>query len=142
MPRVSSHFGLKDPRFQSIVMEQLTIAPISADSAQSITVAQLLGGWIFRTGMTAGRTDTLPSAAALVEGIQGAFVNLAFNFRVRNKNAGAFSQTLAAGAGGTVDSGSTMTTAQNAEHTYRIVLTNVDIGNEAYTVYSLGTGAF
>ena|SRR5215471_15712079 len=142
MPRVSSHFGLQDPRHQSPLMPMLTIAAITADSAQTLTTDQVVGGLIHRSGMTAGRTDTLPSAAALCEALQGVMVNSVFPLIVRNINAGAFSQTLAVGAGGTLATGSTATTAQNAEHTYRIHFTNVTPGSEAYTLYSASTGAF
>ena len=142
MPRVSSHFGLRDPRLQSLVMEQIVPAAISADSATTLTPAQVLGGQIVRTGMTAGRTDTLPTAAVLAEAMQGVFVGLAFQFEVRNQNAGAFAQTLAVGTGGTLSAGSTATTAQNNTHFYRLSFTNATIGAEAYLLESLGTLAF
>ena len=140
MPRVSSHFGLQDPRLQSILFEQMTIAAISADSNQTLTVDQVLGGWIHRSGLTAGRTDTLPTAAALCEAIQGVMVGTTFVLRVRNISAGAFSQTLAVGAGGTLASSNAVTTAQNNDHAYRIIFTNVTPGSEAYTLYSLSAG--
>jgi len=140
MPRVSSHFGLQDPRLQSILFEQINIAAISADSNQTLTTDQVLGGWIHRSGLTAGRTDTLPTAAQLCEAVQGCMVGTTFAFRVRNISAAAQTQTLAVGTGGTLASGNAVTTAQNNDHAYRIVFTNVTPGSEAYTLYSLGAG--
>jgi hypothetical protein len=142
MPRLSSHFDLQDPRFASLVIETLAPVTISTDANVTLTPAQLLSGWIFRS-IGAARTDTLPSAAALVEAIQGAMVNHAFTFRIRNISGGAFTHTLAAGAGGTAPTtgvAQTLTTAQSTEHTYRIVFTNVGVGTEAYSLYSMGQG--
>jgi hypothetical protein len=140
MPRVSSHFGLQDPRLQSLLFETLNIANVTADANVTLTTDQVLGGWIMRSGMGAARTDTLPTAAQLCEAVQGCAVNLSFAFRIRNVNAGAFAQTLAVGAGGTLAAGNTATTAQTTDHAYRIVFTNVTPGSEAYTLYSLGQG--
>jgi len=140
MARLSSHWGLRDPRLQSLLFEQIVPATITADANQTLTPTQVLGGWIFRSGLTAGRTDTLPSAAALAEAIQGVFVGTTFSFRVRNVSAAAQTQTLAVGAGGTLASGNAVTTAQNNDHSYRIIFTNATPGSEAYTLYSLGSG--
>jgi len=140
MARLSSHFGLRDPRLQSLLFEQIVPATVTADSNQTLTPTQVLGGWIFRSGLTAGRTDTLPSAAALAEAIQGVFVGTTFSFRVRNVSAAAQTHTIAVGAGGTLATNNAVTTAQNNDHSYRIVFTNATPGSEAYTLYSLGSG--
>jgi hypothetical protein len=149
MARVSSHFDLQEPRFAQVVFETVgstangAITTLSLDSNQTLTPAQLLNGWLFRS-IGAARTDTLPTAAALCEAVQGCYPGLGFTFRIRNISGGAFTHTLAVGAGGTAPTtgvAQTLTTAQSTEHAYRIVFTNVKAGTEAYNLYSLGAGA-
>ena len=74
MPRLSSHFGLQDPRFQSVLMphDRSTVLISTAGNLSTLTPAQVLSGWINRDGNGGARTDTLPSAAAMVEAVQGA----------------------------------------------------------------------
>ena len=130
----SSHFGLKDPRFQSLVYPTIVPATISTDANVTFTAAQVMGGHIIRS-IGAARTDTLPTAAALVDAIQGAMVGTSFTFHIRNNSGGAYTETLAAGTGGTTSG--TMTLAQNLSKSYMVVFTNVTAGSEAYTVYSM-----
>jgi len=131
-----NHFGLKDPRFQSLVYPLIVITTNATDAAQTYTVDQLMGGFFLR-GIGAARTDTLPTAALLVDAIQGAMVGTSFEFDIRNTSGGNFTITVAAGAGGTTSG--TMTVAQSNTKRFRVVLTNVTFGAEAYTVYSIGT---
>lgn len=140
MPRLSSHFGLQDPRLQSLVFPLCVPAVFNTTANTTLTPAQLLGGLILRDGNGGARTDTLPSAAALVEAIQGCMVGTCFEFAVRNTSSTAIGITLAVGAGGTASG--TMATAQNNSSDYLLVFTNVGIGTEAYTLYSKGTGVF
>ena len=142
MARLSSHFDLQDARFSTVIVECVQPLTIAADSNQTLTGAQLLCGLILRSGMTAARTDTLPSAAALCEAIQGCMVNHSISVRFRNVNATAQTYTIAVGAGGTLATGNGNTAAQNNDRVLRIILTNVTIGQEAYTVYSTGGGTF
>lgn len=137
MPRVSSHWPVADPRLGGISFQLVSISTNLPDSNQTYSTAVLLGGMIDRT-ITAGRTDTLPTAAALVEACQGVMVGHSFDFYVRNKAGSAVSVTVAVGAGGTIDTGSTVTVAQNNTRTFRIVFTNVSQGTEAYVLHSLG----
>lgn len=136
MPRLSAHFGLKDPRFQSLLFPLITVSTLT-DAATTLTTAQLLGGLIIQPAST-GRTDTLPTAALLVDAIQGAMVGTAFEFIVKNSGAGTI--TVAAGSGGTTSG--TMTIATTAIKRFMVVLTNVTVGSEAYTVYSFGSSTF
>ena len=141
MPRVSSHFGLQDPRFQSVVMPMIIPVNIATAGNVTYTTTQLLSGWIIRDGNGGARTDTLPSAAAMVEAVQGAQIGTSFEFEVRNSTATAVAITLAAGAGGTFSPpGSSV--AQNNTRTYLFSFTNVTLGQETYTVYSRGTAPF
>jgi hypothetical protein len=141
MPRVSTHFGLRDARLQSVVMPQIIPVAISTAGNVTYTPAQLLSGWINRDGNGGARTDTLPSAAAMCESVQGCMVGTAFEFELRNTSGTAIAITLAAGAGGTLNAAST-SVAQSNSRTYLFNFTNVTIGQEAYTVWSKGAGAF
>jgi hypothetical protein len=138
--RVSSHFGLQDPRFDSLVMPLNVVSTLSPAAAHTYTTDEILGGLILRDTNGAGRTDVLPTAALLVAAIQGAMVGTSFEFHIRNTADAAETLTISAGTGGTTSG--TMTIAQNNAKTFRVVLTNVGIGSEAYTVYSLGTVTF
>ena len=143
MPRLSSHFLLNDPRLESIAYPLTVVTTIPADSNQTLTAAQVTSGFIIRGGaMTAGRTDTLPSAAALCEAIQGVMVGTSFELPIRNAATGAFTITVAAGPGGTMfdPAGAVRQIAQNSTKFFQVIFTNVTPGSEAYTVYSLGGG--
>jgi hypothetical protein len=134
MPRLSTHFGLQDPRFASLIFFTTTPATIAADAGVTYTTDQVLGGFIQHTGLTTGRTGTMPTAAALVEAVQGAFVGLTFNFQVAPTGG---TLTVAVGTGGTAVG--TMTCVTTAFKTFAVRFTNVTVGSEAYSIYSLGT---
>lgn len=138
---LSSHFGLQDPRLQSLVFPQIIPVAISTAGNVTYTPAQLLSGFLLRDGNGGARTDSLPSAAALIAQIQGCMVGTAFEFELRNTSSTAIAITLAAGAGGTLNPAST-SVAQLNSRSYLLVFTNVTAGQEAYTVYSKGAGAF
>jgi hypothetical protein len=116
-------------------MFTIAIASIAADANQTLTTAQVIGGYIVRPSLTAGRTDTMPSAAAMCEAVQGCAPGLAFKFDYAPTGG---TGTLAMGAGGTAGNG-TMTCVTTAIKTFLFVFTNCTIGAEAYTVHSLGT---
>lgn len=141
MPRLSSHFGLHDPRFASVLMPMILPVTISTAGNVTYTPAQLMSGWLIRDGNGGARTDTLPTAAAMVEAVQGAMVGTSFEFELRNSSGTAIAITLAAGAGGTLSPAST-SVAQSNTRTYLFSFTNVTIGSEAYTVYARGTAAY
>lgn len=134
MPRTSSHFGLQDPRLQSLVMPLMI--PITFTAAATLTPPQLLQGFIIYNGSAANLT--LPSAAALCEAIQGAMVGTSFEVIMRSTGAG--TMTLVAGAGGTMSGTATVATANSRIFLFNF--TNVTIGQEAYTCYSEGTAPF
>jgi len=102
----------------------------------TVTAAQLLTKVLDGTPVAAA-TYTLPTAALLVEAIEGATVGDSFEFLVNNKSAGANTITVAGGSGGTADG--TLTVAQNVIRSFRIILTNVTSGAEAYAVYGIGS---
>ena len=68
MPRVSSHFSLQDPRFQSLVMPM--ILPLTLTAAATLTSPQLLQGFLI-VNAAAGVNITLPSASDLCNNVQG-----------------------------------------------------------------------
>ena len=140
MPRVSSHFALKDGRFASLTFPLIVPATYSTAGAVTLTTDQVLGGLLLRDGNGGARTDTLPNASDLVEAIQGCMVGTSFQFHVRNTSGTAIAITIAVGTGGTASG--TMTVAQSNAKTFMVVFTNVTVGSEAYTVYSLGTIVF
>jgi hypothetical protein len=119
------------------------IVPQTISTAGNVTYtpAQLMSGWINRDGNGGARTDTLPSASALAAAIQGVMVNTSFEFELRNTSGTAIAITLAGGAGVTFSPASS-SVAQLNTRTYLVVFTNVTPGQEAYTVYSRGTGPF
>lgn len=141
MPSLASHFGLQDPRFQSLVFPLIVPTPIATAGNVTYTAAQIMNGFILRDGNGGARTDTLPSASSLVNAIQGCMVNTSFEFELRNTTGTAVAITLAAGAGGTLNPAGT-SVAQLNSRSYLIVITNVTAGQEAYTVYAKGAGTF
>ena len=138
MPRLSSHQSIQDARFGTLTFPTTVNTANSTDANQTYTAAQVLGGLISRT-IGAARTDTMPTAAALVEAVQGVQAGHSFEFFVRNT--GGFTLTLAVGAGGTADAISTLTVTSGNTRTLKLIFTNVNVGSEAYTLYSLGSAA-
>jgi hypothetical protein len=114
-------------------------ASIATAGAVTLTIAQLLTGRIIRDCAGAGRTDTFPTAAAIVAGIAGAAVGDTFDCIITNGSDAAETITLAAGAGGTFDTNQTAASRvipQNMQKTVSIRLTNVGGGTEAYAIYA------
>lgn len=95
-----------------------TLSTVSTAGAGTLTGANLLAGILVRTGPTAGFTDTLPDASAIISALiansqysgSGAQtpngVDVGTTFRLRYLNTVAYAGTLAAGTGVTL-SGST-----------------------------------
>ena len=135
MPRVSSHFGLQDPRFQSLVMPM--ILPLTLTAAATLTSPQLLQGFLI-VNAAAGVNLTLPSASDLCNNVQGCMVGTSFEVEVRSIGAG--TATLVAGTGVTLNGAATVATLNS--RTFLVNITNVTLGSEAYTVYSKGSGTY
>ena len=134
MPRLSSHFGLRDPRLQSLVMPM--ILPLALTAAATLTSPQLLQGFIIYNGAAANLT--LPSASDLCNNIQGCMVGTSFEVEVRSIGAG--TATLVAGPGVTLNGAATVATLNS--RTFLVNITNVTLGSETYTVYSKGSGTY
>ena len=134
MPRLSSHFGLQDPRLESVSMPM--ILPLTLTAAATLTSPQLLPEFTIYNG--APGNLTFPTAADLSNNIQGCMVGTSFEVEVRS--AGAGTATLVASAGVTLSGTATVATLNS--RTILINFTNVTLGSEAYTVYSKGTATF
>jgi hypothetical protein len=115
-----------------------TLVTLLAGTNQTLTEAMLLGGEIIGTPTAAGNY-TLPTAALLLAAI-GAFVEqpwigITFYFNILNTSAGAFTITLVAGTGVTLNPAA-QTVVQNASSRYKVVFTSVGVGSAAaYTVF-------
>lgn len=119
----------------------LTQAPGSlTDAAETLTATQLKAQLLVCTP-TAARTKTLPSAASLVATLTS--VGSSLDFYVINLGADTFHITIAVpGSGSTVgymvvrDSDATAA-ADSGSAKFRLRMTNVTSGTEAYIVYRL-----
>lgn len=100
----------------------------------TLTVAQLFGGYITRSG-AAAVSDTFPTAAAIVAAIDQCEVGDSFEFGIINTNSGTL--TLVAGAGITL--AGTTTAATNTVRRYLATVTNVS--TPAVTIRGLDTAA-
>ena len=134
MPRLQSHFGLADPRLQTVSIPM--ILPVTLTATAVLTSPQALSGLIIYNG--AAGNLTLPSASDLCNNIQGCMVGSSFEVMVKATGAG--TATVVAGTGGTISGTATVATANI--RTFLVNFTNVTIGSEAYTVYSEGTAPF
>lgn len=136
-----SHFDVHTPIFGSILFPRITVTTTNTAANLALTAAQLLGGLILRDCNGSARTDTLPTAAAVVDAVEGCQVGQAFEFTVRNTSSTAVAITIAAATTATTISG-TATIAQLNSKTFLCVLTNVTLGSETMTVYSMGSVVF
>jgi hypothetical protein len=108
------------------------------DAADTLTVAQLLGYDSFRKNVTlsANRALTLPTAAALVAGLSGAKVGTSLTFSVTTGAlSGSGDVVVTPGTGGSSLGATAVDTLSQAQ--FRVRLTNVSSGTEAYQVQRL-----
>ena len=78
-----------------------TVTPVTEAGAAAVTytVAEILGGLLNRDALSGAKADLLPTAAALVAGINGCQVGTSFRTWIRNTGAGAGSITLTTNTG-------------------------------------------
>jgi hypothetical protein len=107
----------------------------SSASATTYTNDAVLGGLIVRTSAGSGITDTLPTAALILQHMNGAQVGSSVKFYVQNMSANAI--TLAVGAGITAANSADLTLAVKQSADYLLRFTNVSPGSEAATLYTL-----
>lgn len=109
---------------------------INNAAGQTLTAAQMVGGFLDRSGAVTV-SDTTPSAAAIVAAAPNVAVGDIIELRVRNRNTGTL--TLIAGAGVTLEGTTTIPTVNT--RLYAINFTNVTPGSEAVTISGLMVGA-
>lgn len=115
-----------------------TLTLPAVDAPDTLTVAQLLAYDSFRKNvtLTANRALTLPTAALLVAGLSGAKVGTSLVFSVTTGAlSGSGDVVVTAGTGGTTLG--TMTVDTSLQSQFRVRLTNVSSGTEAYQVQRL-----
>lgn len=78
----------------------IVTTPITTVGNGTLTAASLIGGQVLRTGPVAAFTDTTDTAVNIVAALPSFVANQTFIIRI--KNATAFTQTIAAGAGVTL----------------------------------------
>lgn len=143
-PQITSYTPTPiSPSFGTQINEVTVIASFGA-GAQTLTAAQILGGFVIGVP-TAAVNYTTDTATNIVNAIQAAKVGSTISFILRNKSAGAFTLTLVAGSGVTINSGDTATVAQSNQKVFTLIVTALPdaFGNgAAVTVYSMGTVVF
>lgn len=112
-------------------------ATVATATTVTLTAGQVLGGLILEDPAGGAVTATLPTAVLMIQAVPGATVGTSFYFTVRNTADASETITVAGGTGGTISG--TATIAQSNSKLFLFRFTAVDSGNEAYTVYSVGT---
>lgn len=107
------------------------VLPAAADSTP--TVAQLVGGTFDNTAATGDNDMDLPTAVAMVAGLDGALVGTSFEFHVVGDAASSLDVDV--GVGGTALGDNTVAAGTSAR--FQVRLTNVTSGSEAYTLTRL-----
>ena len=128
----------QSPVFSNPISEIITITSYPT-GARTLVPSDLLGGFVIQTANTA-QTDTLPAASVLLPLVQSPAVGLCLFFTIRNN--GTNTLTIAVGAGGTANTGDTLTIATLNQRSFMLQVTNVGdaLGIGAtYTLYSLGS---
>ena len=136
--------SIQSPAFSSQVNEVLTVSNLVGAGAQTLTAAEIVGGFIIGTP-TAAANYTTDTAKNIIAAIQGAQLGSAIQFTLRNKAAAADTITLVGGTGVTINAGDTATVAQSNQKTFLAVVTALPdaYGNgSAVTIYSMGTVVF
>ncbi len=121
------------------VVTPLATAPTANNL--NLTAANIIGGMIsvdliLSAALGAGATATLPTAAALVAAIPGAYAGMSYDLFVSNASSGAFDWTMTTNTGWTLSG--TQTVAQNTWRKFVVTLTNVTASSEAATFASTG----
>ena len=120
---------------------KFTVTTNDADSAQTYTAAQMLGGLIRRgtaNQITANRIDVTDTAAAIVAAIPGCIVGSGFEFSISNEDSTHTIQ-LDGGVGVTIAPTDPSTAIPvNSTGRFLVVVTNATAASEAVTIHCLG----
>jgi hypothetical protein len=139
MPIQSFSPSANYPRTSTLSYPTVTPTPEANVGNANYTVAEILSGLLNRDALSAAKADVLPTAAAIVAGINGCQVGTSFRTIIRNVSAAAGSITLTTNTGITLVG--TMVIPFQSFQELLFVATNVTPGQEAVSVYSLARGA-
>ena len=116
-----------------------TVTTDTTNGVDTYTAAEMYGGMIIRSGMTAGaKTDVTATAAALVAVIPGAVIGSWFDFYVSNRDN---DQNIIVDGGSNVTTSPADTTIPFGETAHFLVLcTNVTASSEAVTLHCMSVG--
>lgn len=108
-------------------------APVTvlADADQVLALSDLASKSIV-VSPSMSRTYTLPSAASIVASVSGLVVGDTLDAAIRNLSVMAC--MLAAGSGGSITGNAAISAMSGASKIFRIIMTNVTVGSEAYAV--------
>jgi hypothetical protein len=101
-------------------LDNLTANANAVDAATLMTVAQLLGGLYFRSGLTAGRTDTFPTVDGIIAALDNPQVDDSFGLTIRVNEA--FLLTITLGAGMVAGLGTITGVAASSTRHFRFTL--------------------
>lgn len=122
---------------QFVKGNEFTVTEDDTAGNLDITPAMVINGLLERDPNGGNRTDALPDADDLVAAVSGPYVGQVLDFLVVNTAAAANTVTITAGADGTMKPATPAAIAQNQARLYKIILTNVTPGSEAYDVYAI-----
>ncbi len=121
-----------------MISKGIAPAEITTAGAATLTIAQLLAGFIRRDPTGAVRSDVFPTAALMVAGIENVFIGATFDFTIENTGSISEIVTLTVGTGITLNG--TMTIAGQSMRRFRAEFTGVASGAQAVTIRRLGAG--
>ncbi len=122
----------------TLVTRNQSVATVDSATGVTLSAADMVGGWILRTGAATGAvTDTTDTAANLVSAYNASDTQVGSSFLMGINNTTGQVLTLAAGTGVTLSG--TMTINPSNTRVFLGVFTDVTSGSEAVTLTSLFT---
>ncbi len=128
------------------ILERRTTVQVTTAGAATYTVEQVFGGRIERDPAGGNRTDVLPTITLIMAYLRGKAREVAvdlpaivtFPFVIENTADAAETITLNVGTGGTIQTGHTMTIAEDYSKRFELTISTTS-GSESYIVRNLGT---
>ena len=120
----------------TLVSRNQSVATVSSATGVTLSAAEMVGGWILRTGAATGAvTDTTDTAANLVAAYNASDTQVGSSFLLGINNTTGQTLTLAAGSGVTVSG--TATINDNNTRVFLGVFTDVTSGSQAVTLTNI-----
>lgn len=117
----------------TLVSRNSSVATVSSATGVTLSAANMVGGWILRTGAATGAiTDTTDTAANIVTAYNASDTQVGSSFLLGINNTTGQTLTLAAGSGVTV--AGTATINNDNTRVFLGVFTNVTSGSQAVTL--------